>query len=149
MTYPTLRSLLSIGVLSACTVVAPVAMAQSAQPPGSAARMEAEKATCDGVLQDRAACLREAGAARQEAGRNGLTSASPAGYDANALARCQLQPMADRADCEARIQGSTTPGASSSTSGSVMGGGVIRETVTPIVTPAVAPVVAPTPMPVR
>lgn len=133
MTFQPLRSFLSVATLAACSVVAPLAMAQA---PGTAARMQAEKAVCDGVQQDRAACLREAGAARQEAGRNGLTGASPAGYDANAMARCQLQPVAERADCEARLQGSTTPGATTSTSGSVMGGGVIRETVTPIPAPA-------------
>jgi hypothetical protein len=88
----------------------------------------ADKARCDGVQQDKAACQREAGAARQEAQRGGLTSASGATYDQNALARCQSQPAADRADCEARVRGS----GASSTQGSVMGGGVIRETVTPI-----------------
>jgi len=88
----------------------------------------ADKAKCDGVQQDKAACQREAGAARQEAQRGGLTSASGATYDQNAMARCQLQPAADRADCEARVRGS----GASSTQGSVMGGGVIRETVTPI-----------------
>lgn len=87
---------------------------------------------CDGVMQDRAACLREAGAARQEARRNGLTSASPSDYERNALARCGLQPMADRPACEARVKGTGM----SSTEGSVLGGGVIRETVTPIPAPA-------------
>jgi len=103
---------------------ASVVRAQPAQQPSAAA----ERAACDGVQQDRAACLREAGAARQEAARNGLTSASPGRYDANAMARCREQPAADRADCEARLQG----GARTSTEGSVMGGGVIRETVTPL-----------------
>ena len=101
-----------------------------AQAPGSDAREQRERAVCDGVQQDRAACLREAGAAQQEARRDGLTSA-PGGYDQNALARCQLQPPADRADCEARIRGT----GQTSTGGSVMGGGVIRETVTPIPAP--------------
>jgi len=110
---------------------APAAFAQGAAP-GTDARMQRERATCDGVQQDRAACLREAGAARQEAQRNGLTSASPSTYDQNALERCQLQPVADRADCEARIRGTGV----SATEGSVMGGGVIRETVTPIPAPA-------------
>ncbi|WP_219216341.1 hypothetical protein [Variovorax boronicumulans] len=109
---------------------APAAFAQSAAP-GTDARMQRERATCDGVQQDRAACLREAGAAKQEAQRNGLTSASPSTYDQNALERCQLQPVADRADCEARIRGT----GASATEGSVMGGGVIRETVTPIPAP--------------
>ncbi|WP_018903582.1 hypothetical protein ABL841_03425 [Variovorax paradoxus] len=109
--------------------------ASQAQAPGTAARAQQERATCDGVQQDRAACLREAGAARQEAGRNGLTSANPSGYDANAMARCREQPAADRADCEARLQG----GARTSTEGSVMGGGVIRETVTPLPAQPVQP----------
>ncbi|MBB1604566.1 hypothetical protein [Variovorax sp. UMC13] len=110
---------------------APAAFAQAAAP-GTDARMQRERATCDGVQQDRAACLREAGAARQEAQRSGLTSASSGTYDQNALERCQLQPVADRADCEARIRGT----GASATEGSVLGGGVIRETVTPIPAPA-------------
>ncbi len=103
-----------------------------AQAPGSEARAQSERAVCDGVQQDRAACLREAGAAKQEARRDGLSSAGPAGADQNALARCELQPPAERAACEARVKGT---GATSS-SGSVMGGGVLRETVTPIPPPA-------------
>lgn len=119
-------SLCAVGALAG----APASFAQGAAP-GTDARLQRERATCDGVQQDRAACLREAGAAKQEAQRNGLTSASPGTYDQNALERCQLQPVADRADCEARIRGT----GASATEGSVMGGGVIRETVTPIPAP--------------
>ena len=105
-----------------------IGVAAWAQTPGTASQVERERANCDGVQQDRDACRREAGAARQEAQRGGL---APAGQgDQNALARCQLQPAADRADCEARVKGGAT-----STSGSVMGGGVIRETVTPVPAP--------------
>ena len=128
------KSIRSLG-LALCAAGAlagmPSAFAQGAAP-GTDARMQRERATCDGVQQDRAACLREAGAARQEGQRSGLTSATPTTYDQNALARCQLQPVADRADCEARIQGT----GASATQGSVMGGGVIREMVTPIPAPA-------------
>ena len=100
---------------------------------------------CDGVQQDKAACQREAGAARQAAGQQGgLTSGSPAALDANALARCQQLLAAEQADCQARIRG----GASSSSSGSVMGGGVIRETVTPVPA-APAPTPVPTPAPAK
>lgn len=99
-----------------------------AQAPGTAARMQSERAVCDGVQQDRAACLREAGAAQQEARRNGLTT--PMAPDQNALDRCNLQPQADRADCIARITGAGA--GRTTTEGSVMGGGVIRETVTPV-----------------
>lgn len=97
------------------------------KPPGAASAPH-----CDGVQQDRAACLREAGAARQEAQRGGLSTPGATTAQANALARCQNQPAADRADCEARVRGT----GASSTSGSVMGGGVIRETVTPLPPPA-------------
>jgi hypothetical protein len=90
-----------------------------------------ERSVCDGVLQDRSACLREAGAARYEAQRGGLTSAPPTSYEQNALARCALQPPAERSACEARMRGTGT----TSVEGSVLGGGLIRETVTPIPAP--------------
>ncbi|RSZ44217.1 MULTISPECIES: hypothetical protein [unclassified Variovorax] len=123
------RSLLSATALFAASgFIVFGAQTASAQAPGSDARMQKERATCDGVQQDRAACLREAGAARQEAGRGGLTSPSPAREQVNALARCSELPTAEQPDCEARIKG----GARTTTEGSVMGGGVIRETVTPL-----------------
>lgn len=75
--------------------------------------------------QDRATCLKEAGAALEESKRNGL-AANNAGQGANATARCDAQPAADRADCVARIQGA------GAVSGSVEGGGVIRQTETVI-----------------
>ncbi len=119
----------AVALLAASTSIS--AWAQSA--PASAA-----SSACDGIQQDRAACQREAGAARQAAGQpGGLTSGSPAALDANALARCQQLPAAEQADCEARIRGGAS-GSSSSSSGSVMGGGVIRETVTPVPAPAPA-----------
>ena len=100
---------------------------------GTGAQVQRDRAACDGVQQDREACRREAGAAKQESQRGGLTPGDQA--EQNALARCQLlQPAADRADCEARVRGAAT-----STSGSVMGGGVIRETVTPVPAPAPSP----------
>ena len=104
------------------------AQTAGAQAPGTETRMQKERATCDGVQQDRAACLREAGAARQEASRGGLTSPSPAREQVNSLARCSELPAAEQPDCEARIKG----GPRTTTEGSVMGGGVIRETVTPL-----------------
>ncbi|MEJ8854502.1 hypothetical protein WKW79_07975 [Variovorax robiniae] len=102
--------------------------APPARGPGSDARYQNELAVCNTIQQDRAACIREAGAARYEARRNGLTSAAPIDYQQNALARCQLQPPADRTACEQRVMGTGV----SSIDGSVLGGGVIRETVTPV-----------------
>ncbi|MET3497620.1 hypothetical protein [Variovorax boronicumulans] len=125
----TVRSLLSATALFAASgFIVFGAQTASAQAPGTDARMQKERAVCDGVQQDRAACLREAGAAKQEAARSGLTTPSPARGQVNALARCAEQPAADQADCEARMKG----GARTTTEGSVMGGGVIRETETPL-----------------
>lgn len=76
--------------------------------------------------QDRATCLREAGAALQEARRNRLETVGGASFEANATARCNAQPAADRAACVQRIVGA------GSAQGSVEGGGLIREAVTPV-----------------
>jgi len=75
--------------------------------------------------QDRATCLREAGAALQEARRGGLDDRQGE-YERNRLLRCDSQPAEDRQDCVRRMSGEGT------TSGSVAGGGIIRELVTPV-----------------
>jgi hypothetical protein len=133
-----IRSSLAILLAAGGLIGASSAIAQAA---GSDATLQRERAVCDGVLQDRTACLREAGAARHEARRGGLTSAAPINYEQNALARCTLQPPADRAACEQRVLGTGR----TTMEGSVLGGGVIRETVTPIVSPM--PMTAPPPAP--
>ena len=69
----------------------------------------------------RAACIREVGAARQAARSGDLTSLDAPTYTQNALQRCAVFQVAeDRADCEARLRNPT--------SGSVDGGGLLRET---------------------
>ena len=65
-------------------------------------------------------------AARQAAAQGQLTGAPD--YLQNALARCSLQPPMERSACEARVRGT----GQTEIEGSVLGGGVIRETVTPI-----------------
>jgi hypothetical protein len=106
---------------------------------GAAWAQAATTTGCD-PRQDPAACARESGAARQEAARGGLTRPGAAA-DQNATARCQALPANEQADCLARMQGSATGAGTSTTttSGSVMGGGVIRETVTTVPVPAPAP----------
>ncbi len=118
---------------TACTWLAVAALtsggvSQAAGPSwAEATRYQDEKAVCPHIRQDRAACLREAGAARQEAQRGGLTGAPD--YMSNALARCEPHPPAERAACEQRVRGT----GATSIEGSVLGGGLIRETVTPLV----------------
>jgi len=110
-------------------VAAPGAMA--AGMAGTGTQFQAERAMCDHINQDRAACLREAGAAAQASRQGALTSADPSTYMANALQRCQLQPPEDRSACEDRVRGTGV----TSIDGSVLGGGAIRETVTPVPAP--------------
>ncbi len=73
-----------------------------------------------GADEDRAACLKEAGAALQAARRGDLED-NPGVYETNRLARCAYLPQGDREDCERRMKGEGT------TSGSVEGGGIYRE----------------------
>jgi hypothetical protein len=122
----TIRSSLALVFAAGSLVLPSLSAAQ-----GADSTFLRERAVCDGVMQDRTACLREAGAARYEAQRGGLTSAPPTSYEQNALARCALQPPADRPACEARMRGTGM----TSIDGSVLGGGLIRETVTPIPVP--------------
>jgi hypothetical protein len=68
---------------------------------------------------DRQACLREAGAALQEAKRGGLTNET-AQLEKNRLARCDNQPPQDRAECVRRMNEGTV-------TGSVKSGAVVRE----------------------
>ena len=76
--------------------------------------------------QDRATCLREAGAALQEA-RRGRLDDGQAQFEQNRLARCDSHPAEDRQACIRWMNGEGF------TSGSVAGGGIYRELVTPVV----------------
>ena len=79
--------------------------------------------------QDRATCLQEAVAARQEAKRGRLGADEGKQFEQNRLLRCESQPQQDRQDCVRRMNGEGT------TSGSVEAGGIYRELVTPVAPP--------------
>ena len=91
-----------------------------AAPSAAQLRYQQERADCmNGTSgQDRATCLREASAALQEARRGNLQGGD---VTANALARCEGLPDGDRQDCVLRVQGA------GQSSGSVRGGGIVRE----------------------
>lgn len=87
---------------------------------------EREKADCmtGRTSEPRNVCLREAAAAYSQARQGKLISPDdrPDQWAANALKRCQAQPMEDREMCERRVrEGQVT--------GSVGGGGQLRTLV--------------------
>ena len=91
---------------------------------GARALYQQERARCAAqATEDRAACIREAGAALQ-ASKRGQLDDSPASYEQNRLARCSYLRGDDRQDCERRMRGEGT------VRGSVEGGGIYRELVT-------------------
>lgn len=101
------------------------ALAQSAQ-----SIYQRERAACVSGQshQDRATCLKEAGAALAEARRGGLTPAS-----GSATERCNAHDGSERAACVARMNGA------GEVSGSVEGGGLYRELTVREVMPAGSP----------
>lgn len=121
-------------VLALLTCVGASSMAAPPAGTDAPSRYDQERAKCltGHSPQTREDCLRDAGAARAEAGRldNGL---SPSIYEHNAKLRCQPLPEADREACLARMSGQGT------TSGSVQGGGILREKVTREVGPTPLP----------
>jgi len=120
-----------------------VGMAQAAAPRTPAAEIQAqyehERSVClsGQSNQDRATCLQEAGAARNDARRGLLEESQRTDYRRNALERCRIFDGEDAKDCRARILGAGT------TSGSVAGGGVLREVVTIEPAPPAPPPPAP------
>lgn len=110
---------------------------QAAANPTPEAVYQKERAAClrGSSAQDRATCLREAGAALAEARRAKLGNGEDARDRArNAELRCKNVAPADRDDCLRMARGEGT------VSGSVEGGGVIKELVEVTVGP---PIVVP------
>jgi hypothetical protein len=89
-----------------------------------------DRADCEAgrTAEDRATCLKEAGAAQDERKRNRLDNAGS--MRQNAIDRCNIVAPKDKADCLARIEGPSQSNQKTTTSGSVAGGGIIRETTT-------------------
>jgi len=123
-----LAGLVMVGV-AASYAAAPAHAADAAPAPAHSTYLK-ERADCEAgrTAEDRATCLKEAGAAQQERKRNQLDNNGSARQ--NAIERCNAVPQKDKADCLARIEGPNKPNQVTTTSGSVAGGGVIRETTT-------------------
>jgi hypothetical protein len=117
----TVHALATLSALLAATAAA------GAERGSANATYQRDRAACirGDTSQDRATCLREAGAALVEARRGGLTDAGSE-LERNRVLRCEQQPAADRDACLRRMSGEGR------TSGSVEGGGVLRELVVPV-----------------
>lgn len=104
-------------------LVAGIAAGASGNLSAAQARYEQDRAACISgqTNQDRATCLREAGAALQQARKGGFTSGDQGQYERNQLLRCEGLPAADREDCARRMRGEGT------VSGNVGSGGIYRE----------------------
>jgi hypothetical protein len=114
----------------AATVLVTSAFAGDDAAAAAKSTYQKERADCDAgrTAEDRATCLREAGAAAAERKRNTLDNAGS--LHQNAIDRCNLVAPKDKSDCLARIEGAAQPNQKTTTSGSVAGGGVLRETTT-------------------
>ncbi len=122
------NSLVSFGVTALLAVTA--ATAQVATGPGATGidasgsyRQEVQACLSGRTQQDQATCLREARNAQADRKR-GLLDNAGTGYQANAAARCDVLTGEDKAACQARMMGY------GSTTGSVAGGGLLREVET-------------------
>ena len=103
--------------------------AVAAQLSEAQARYQQERAACmsGSSNQDRATCLKEAGAALGEARRGALGDSSDANLARNRMARCDALPAQEREDCAVRMQHGTM-------SGSAQQGGILREIERPVPT---------------
>jgi hypothetical protein len=119
---------LLLGATVACVSAAGAGTTAAA---GAQKRYEQERAVCmtGRSNQDRATCLKEAGAAYEEAKHHAL-GAGESPDAGNALQRCEGLPGADRAACRERVQGQGT------TTGSAAAGGTMSERV--VTTPGAA-----------
>ncbi len=113
--------------LMLCGAAAQAAGSHTANAHHARGDMQQQRAACAQMPEaSRAPCLREIGAAAQAARTGDLRSPGDSTYEQNAMARCEVfKTPQDRSDCQARLQGSPV-------SGSVAGGGLLREATTPV-----------------
>lgn len=147
------RQLLAACALGACLATPAVyAAGNGAAQADIEARYKLDVQRCNAgqTNQDKATCLQEAGAARDEANRHRLINGNPS-YEQNQTQRCNGLPSGAREDCLLQMSGQNTATQSTTTQGSISSGGVLRETtITMPASPTTSPqptVPATTPMP--
>ncbi len=122
-------SLLVMG--AAMAQVSPAASSATPADTSGNYRLELQACKSGNTQQDRATCLEETRNAQAARQRGALyKGASDAQYEANAKARCDVFKDAEsKAACEARVMGYGT------VTGSVAGGGLLREVETVVLPP--------------
>ena len=125
------KSLVSYGVaalLAMTAATAQVATGTTGIDGTGSYQQEVNSCVTGKTQQDQATCLREARNAQADKKRGVLDNAG-ARFEANATARCDALAGEDKAACQARLMGY------GNTSGSVAGGGVLREVETVVLPP--------------
>lgn len=125
------RSIASFGVAALLAVTAATAQVATGVTGIDATgnyRHEVQSCLSGRTQQDQATCLEEARNARADKQR-GLLDNAGAAYEANAVARCDVLMGEEKAACQARVMGY------GNASGSVAGGGVLREVETVVLPP--------------
>ena len=125
------KSLISFGVvalLAMTAATAQVATGTTGIDTSGSYQQEVNACMAGKTQQDQATCLKEARNAMADKKRGVLDNAG-ARFDANATSRCDVMTGEDKAACQARVLGY------GETTGSVAGGGVLREVET-VVLPA-------------
>jgi hypothetical protein len=120
------KSLVSFGVaalLAMTAATAQVATGTTGIDASGNYRQEVNACMTGKTQQDRETCMREARNAQADKQRGLLDNASGR-FEANAKARCDVLAGEDKAACQARVMGF------GNTTGSVAGGGLLREVET-------------------
>lgn len=126
-----LKSLASFGVAALLAVTAATAQVASGTTGIDASgsyQQEVQSCLSGKTQQDQATCLKEARNAQGDKKRGMLDNAG-ARFEANASARCDALAGEEKAACQARMMGF------GSTTGSVAGGGLLREVETVVMPP--------------
>jgi hypothetical protein len=125
------KSLVSFGVAALLAVTAATAQVATGTTGIDATgnyQHEVQSCLTGQTQQDRETCLREARNAQADKKR-GLLDNAQGRFDTNAVARCDALAGEDKAACKARVMGF------GNTTGSVAGGGVLREVETVVLPP--------------
>lgn len=124
------------GIVAAALVLALPVWAQGTGKTSTDSRYQQERAACAAMSnpESRTNCLRDIGAARQQARRDPREPVPQAELQRNALQRCQVHAIAeDRAICERMVRGE------GEVTGTVRGGGQIRSLETQVLPPPAPP----------